>query len=45
MEGNKTVSFVLGGLHFEFDPEKQEKNLEKHGISFRAAAREYSGTI
>ncbi|MBR6329945.1 MAG: BrnT family toxin [Lachnospiraceae bacterium] len=39
MEGNKTVSFVLGGLHFEFDQEKQEKNLEKHGISFRAAAR------
>ena len=39
MENNETVSFILGGLHFEYDPEKQERNLEKHGISFRAAAR------
>ncbi|MBR4530109.1 MAG: BrnT family toxin [Lachnospiraceae bacterium] len=33
------VSFELGGLHFEYDPAKQEKNISKHGISFRAAAR------
>ena len=39
MEEHKTVSFVLGGLHFEYDQDKQEKNLKKHGISFRAAAR------
>ena len=39
MENNETVSFILGGLHFEYDPEKQERNLEKHGISFRVAAR------
>lgn len=39
MEEHKTVSFVLGGLHFEYDQDKQEKNLKKHGISFRTAAR------
>lgn len=39
MEKNETVSFILGGLHFEYDAEKQERNIEKHGISFRAAAR------
>lgn len=39
MERHETVSFVLGGLHFEYDKDKQEKNIKKHGISFRAAAR------
>ena len=39
MDNNATVSFILGGLHFEYDTEKQKRNLEKHGISFRAAAR------
>ncbi len=39
MDEHKTVSFVLGGLHFEYDELKQEKNLQKHGVSFRAAAR------
>ena len=39
LEQHETVSFVLGGLHFEYDKAKQELNLQKHGISFRAAAR------
>jgi len=35
------VRFTLGGLIFEYDhdPEKNRKNIEKHGISFRSAAR------
>ena len=33
------VRFTLGGLLFEYDPEKNRKNIEKHGISFRSAAR------
>ena len=33
------VRFTLGGLLFEYDPEKNRKNMEKHGISFKSAAR------
>ena len=33
------VRFTLGGLLFEYDPEKNRKNIEKHGISFKSAAR------
>lgn len=33
------VRFALGGLLFEYDPEKNRRNIEKHGISFRSAAR------
>ena len=33
------VRFTLGGLLFEYDPEKNRKNVEKHGISFKSAAR------
>ena len=33
------VRFTLGGMLFEYDPEKNRKNIEKHGISFRSAAR------
>ena len=33
------VRFTLGGLLFEYGPEKNRKNIEKHGISFRSAAR------
>jgi hypothetical protein len=33
------VTFSLGGMVFEYDPEKNRKNIEKHGISFRNAAR------
>ena len=37
--GEDTVRFTLGGMLFEYDPEKNRKNIEKHGISFRSAAR------
>lgn len=34
-----TVRFSLGGFLFEYDEEKNRKNLEKHGISLKVAAR------
>ena len=37
--GEDTVRFTLGGMLFEYDPEKNRKNIEKHGISFKSAAR------
>jgi len=33
------VRFTLGGLLFEYDREKNRKNIEKHGISFESAAK------
>ena len=36
---NKTISFALGDMLFEYDEEKNEKNIKKHGISFKQAAR------
>ena len=36
---SKTVSFSLNGMLFEYDEEKNLKNIKKHGISFRSAAR------
>ncbi len=33
------VQFSLGGLLFEYDEEKNRINIQKHGISFRSAAR------
>lgn len=33
------VSFVMGGITFEYDEAKNQKNIEKHGISFKSAAR------
>ena len=33
------VTFTLGGIEFEYDEEKNQKNIEKHGISFRNAAQ------
>lgn len=39
MSSEHTVRFSLGGLLFEYDEEKNRKNLEKHGISFKTAAR------
>ena len=33
------VSFSLGGMQFEYDEEKNQANIRKHGISFRSAAR------
>lgn len=35
----KTVRFSLGNFVFEYDEEKNRKNIEKHGISFKTAAR------
>ena len=37
--GNAVVRFILGGVLFEYDPEKNRKNIEKHGISFKSATR------
>ena len=36
---NKTVTFTLGDMIFEYDEEKNQANIKKHGISFRSAAR------
>ena len=33
------VRFSLGEMLFEYDPEKNKQNIEKHGISFENAAR------
>ena len=33
------VRFTLGNMVFEYDEEKNRKNIEKHGISFKSAAR------
>ena len=38
-DGKNTIRFTLGGMLFEYDPEKNRKNIEKHGISFKSAAR------
>ena len=38
-EQTNTVSFTLAGIAFEYDPQKEKTNIQKHGISFRAAAR------
>ena len=37
--GANVVRFTLGGMLFEYDSEKNRKNIEKHGISFKSAAR------
>ena len=39
MDSNRTVSFSLSGMAFEYDEEKNQINIKKHGISFRSAAR------
>ena len=36
---SKTISFSIGDMHFEYDEEKNQRNIEKHGISLRSAAR------
>lgn len=36
---NRTISFQMGGMLFEYDEEKNKKNILKHGIDFRIAAR------
>lgn len=39
MGTERTVRFTLGGMAFEYDQEKNDMNVKKHGISFRSAAR------
>ena len=34
-----TISFSIAGVAFEYDAQKEQINIQKHGISFRAAAR------
>lgn len=36
---DRLVRFILGGMRFEYDEEKNRKNIQKHGISFKSAAR------
>ena len=35
----RLVTFSLGGMAFEYDEVKNQRNIEKHGISFKSAAR------
>ena len=35
----KDILFSLGGMMFEYNEEKNRINIQKHGISFRSAAR------
>lgn len=39
MDNDRSVRFSLGGMRFEYDEEKNSINIQKHGISFRSAAR------
>ena len=39
MPQHRTVTFTLNGSLFEYDEDKNEANIKKHGISFRTAAR------
>lgn len=38
-DNSKYSSFEMGGLLFEYDENKNRINIEKHGISFKSAAR------
>ncbi len=39
MQNHRMVSFSLGGMTFEYDENKNQINIKKHGISFKSAAR------
>ena len=39
IDDSKYVTFILGGMTFEYDENKNKINIEKHGISFKSAAR------
>ena len=39
MPEHRTITFVLNGMIFEYDEEKNKSNIKKHGVSFRTAAR------
>lgn len=36
---DRLITFTLGNMTFEYDEEKNLKNIQKHGISFKNAAR------
>lgn len=36
---DRLVRFSMGNMLFEYDEDKNQKNLERHGISFMTAAR------
>lgn len=36
---SRMITFTLGGMVFEYDGDKNQKNVAKHGISFPNAAR------
>ena len=36
---NRLVSFTMGGMAFEYDEQKNQINIRKHGLSFKSAAR------
>ncbi len=38
-DSERFVRFSLGGMVFEYDEAKNRMNIEKHGVSFRNAAR------
>lgn len=39
LEKERIVSFSLGDINFEYDEVKNQRNIEKHGLSLRNAAR------
>ena len=39
MNGQRDVCFSLGEMKFEYDEDKNQVNIKKHGISFRNAAK------
>lgn len=39
MDNERMVCFTMGGMAFEYDEQKNQINLQKHGISFKSAAR------
>ena len=39
MEKNHTIRFTIGGMIFEYDEEKSESNIKKHGLSLKNAAK------
>ena len=36
---SKDISFIIDGILFEYDEEKNRINIQKHGLSFETAAR------
>ena len=36
---SKDISFIIDGILFEYDEEKNRLNIQKHGLSFETAAR------